>query len=93
MPFITREQAKQASILQSPIWTQGTYQTHTQPPAMQQTGQRKQQDLAKGQSGRGATHHGVEARAEVVGRDEDVVGAGGAVPVWRLPAHEVDGVG
>ena len=39
------------------------------------------------------TDHGMEAGAEVVRGDEDVVGSGGAIPVGHLGPEEVDGLG
>jgi hypothetical protein len=52
-----------------------------------------QQTEPKSEIFAGHAHHGMEAGAEVVGRDEDMVGPGGAVPVRHPGPDEVDGVG
>jgi hypothetical protein len=52
-----------------------------------------QQTEPKSEISAGHTHHGMEAGAEVVGRDEDVVGPRGAVPVRHPGSDEVDGIG
>jgi hypothetical protein len=54
----------------------------------QQTEPRKSRELFAGHA-----HHGMEAGAEVVGGDEDVVGPGGAIPIRHPGLDEVDGVG
>jgi hypothetical protein len=52
-----------------------------------------QQTKPKSEISAGHAHHGMEAGAEVVGRDEDVVGPREAVPVRHPGPDEVDGVG